>query len=146
MGARQDDTPPEDRDSDAPGPAHGSPARPHVGLRKTASQPAAAPQHGAGEQLRSTDAEPNYNTVLTGKRFYVIEHDHLHSGGRRLFTAGSLAQAVRFLLEKAWADGLVPWDVGWDKLNATLYEERTYRDAAYTYSIVELEEPAAFNN
>ena len=51
-----------------------------------------------------------------------------------------------FLLQKACADGLIPWDVGWDKLSATLNEDRTYRDSAFSYTIIELEGPAAFNN
>lgn len=87
-----------------------------------------------------------YNTVRQGPRFYVVEHVPGESGGRRLFTAESLEHAVHFLLQKAYLDGLVPFDVAYEKLAETLIEERSYRDAAYAYTILEADGPAAYNN
>lgn len=87
-----------------------------------------------------------YNTVRQGPRFYVLEHVPVSSGGRRLFTAESLEHAVHFLLHKACTDGLVPFDVAYEQLAETLVADRTYRDAGFSYSIVELEGPAAYNH
>lgn len=87
-----------------------------------------------------------WNTVRQGLRFYIVEHVPGNSGGRRLFTAESLEHAVHFLLQKACADGLVPFDVAYEQFAMDLIEQRTYRDAAFAYTILECAEPAAYNN